>query len=76
MTGEQDEGWDRRVDYGYGLEYEPLADTPASDPLEPEPVDDPIGDSTEEYYEAAYRDGHITREEFQAKVWRRYPGRS
>ncbi|MFI7359483.1 hypothetical protein ACIBTP_36810 [Streptomyces avidinii] len=70
MTGDQDEGWDPRADDGYGLEYEPFADTPASDAPEPEPVDDRIGDSTEEYYESAYRDGLITREEFQAKTWR------
>ncbi|MFI8348051.1 hypothetical protein [Streptomyces sp. NPDC085596] len=73
MTAEPDEHWDRRSDYGYGLEYEPFADTPASDPLEPEPVDDLVGDSMEAYYESAYRDGLITREQFQAKAWRRYP---
>jgi hypothetical protein len=71
MTNEQDEGWDRRADYGYGLEYEPFPDTSVSDPLEAETVDDRIGASTEEYYESAYRDGLITREEFQAKMWRR-----
>ncbi|MGW6407252.1 hypothetical protein ACWF95_08785 [Streptomyces vinaceus] len=68
---DEDEAWVRGADYGYGLEYEPFDDTPPSDPPLPEPVDDPIGDLPEEWSESAYREGRITREEFQNKSWRR-----
>lgn len=50
--------------YTYGLDYDsPDDDTAWIGPPEPEPaydpVDDTVGDSAEEIYEQAVRDGHI-----------------
>ncbi|MFD0532312.1 hypothetical protein [Kitasatospora arboriphila] len=61
------------LDYGYGLEYEP---DPFADPQDEWPQewpDDPTGDDIEAMYEAAWRDGTITRDSPAAKAWKERP---
>ncbi|MFJ3229159.1 hypothetical protein ACIPJS_38220 [Streptomyces sp. NPDC086783] len=65
ISGESEYG-PHSPDYGLSYEPDPFAD--------PEPIDDPDawegdvnGDPIEAGWEQAFRDGHITREQFQQR---------